>query len=201
MAMPPIQNPTAQANVQKTKEQQVELPEQASSKAKIALQTKAQLNISILQASEAQLGVKDQPLSLVFKSAIEKINEALTPELGENAIQNAYDAGMDFSPEATADRIVSFATNFFAAYQDNHPDMGQEEALNSFMDLIGGGIQQGFDEARDILGGLQVLEGDVANNVDTTYDLVQQGLEAFRERISSEERETTGEKSTESDNR
>lgn len=200
MAMPPIQNPTAQANVHKAKEQQVELPEQASSQAKIALQTKAQLNISILQASEAQLGVKDQPLSLVFKSAIEKLNETLTPELGENAIQNAYDSGMDFTPEATADRIVSFATNFFAAYQQNHPDMGQEEALNSFMDLIGGGIQQGFDEARDILGGLQVLEGDVSNNVDATFDLVQQGLEAFRERISSEQSETTEEKSSESDN-
>ncbi len=185
MSMSPIQSPTAQANVHKAKDHQTELPEKAASQASIALQTKAQLNISILQATEANLSVKDQPLSLVFKSAIENINEMLAPELGENAIQNASDSGMDFSPQATADRIVSLATNFFGAYQQQHPEMGEEEALNSFMDIIGGGIQQGFDEARDILGGMQVLEGDIASNIDSTFDLVQKGLSDFREMILS----------------
>ncbi|WP_292746763.1 DUF5610 domain-containing protein, partial [Methylophaga sp. UBA3191] len=40
---------------------------------------------------------------------------------------------------------------------------------------------QGFKEARDILGGLKVLEGDIAGNIDKTYDLVQQGLQSFVE--------------------
>ncbi|MBT3719368.1 MAG: DUF5610 domain-containing protein, partial [Gammaproteobacteria bacterium] len=45
--------------------------------------------------------------------------------------------------------------------------------------IIGGGIDQGFAEAREILDGLSVLEGDIATNIDATYDLVQEGLQAF----------------------
>ena len=48
-------------------------------------------------------------------------------------------------------------------------------------EVIGGGIDQWFKEARDILGGLKVLEGDIAGNIDKTYDLVQQGLQSFVE--------------------
>jgi len=59
--------------------------------------------------------------------------------------------------------------------------MPLEEALKSFVEVIGGGIDQGFKEARDILGGLKVLEGDIAGNIDKTYDLVQQGLQSFVE--------------------
>ncbi|MBT5370276.1 MAG: DUF5610 domain-containing protein, partial [Gammaproteobacteria bacterium] len=47
--------------------------------------------------------------------------------------------------------------------------------------IIGGGIDQGFAEAREILDGLSVLEGDIATNIDATYDLVQEGLQAFIE--------------------
>lgn len=185
MAIPPIQNPTAQVNIQKNVDDKAEQPKEVLSHAAITKHTRAAMNISILQASEAQLGVKDQPLALLYKSAIENLNEVLAPELGENAIQNAYDSGMDFSPEATAGRIVDFATAFFANYQENHPDMADDEALDGFMDVIGGAIQQGFDEARDILDGLQVLEGDVADGIDQTFQLIQQGLADFREQISA----------------
>jgi hypothetical protein len=59
-----------------------------------------------------------------------------------------------------------------------------ETALNDFVKLIGGGIDKGFAEARQILDGLKVLEGDVASNVDKTYELVQAGLKAFVENHS-----------------
>lgn len=60
-----------------------------------------------------------------------------------------------------------------------HSDMSQEEALTSFTDIISGGIDKGFAEARDILDGLGVLEGDIAANIDRTYSLVQDGLKSF----------------------
>lgn len=47
------------------------------------------------------------------------------------------------------------------------------------MDTIKGGIEKGFKEARDILKGLKVLGGDIASNIDKTYELVQKGLDAF----------------------
>ncbi len=42
-----------------------------------------------------------------------------------------------------------------------------------------GGIDQGFSEARDVLGGLKVLEGEIADNIDKTYEIIQKGLEDF----------------------
>lgn len=141
---------------------------------------KKQMNAQILaSAVEVSVNAGDQPLSLVLKTALEGINEALKETMGDNAIQKSYDAGLDVTPEATAGRIVSLSTAFFGKYQDMHSDMSQEEALTSFTDIISGGIDKGFAEARDILDGLGVLEGDIAANIDRTYSLVQDGLKSF----------------------
>lgn len=147
--------------------------------------SKQALNASILKASaEVSLSAGNHSMSLLFKSAIEHLNEVLAPEFGDNAIQAAAESGMDFSPQATADRIVSMSTAFFGRYAENHPEKDMETALNDFVKLIGGGIDKGFAEARQILDGLKVLEGDIASNVDKTYELVQAGLKAFVENHS-----------------
>jgi hypothetical protein len=143
--------------------------------------SRAEFNASILKATEAQLGVKDQPLALVLRSAIEKINEVLEPTLGPNAIESAADSGIDVSPEATADRIVGLSTAFFHAFSKQNPNEEGEDLVNHFLAVIGSGIDQGFGEARDILDGLGVLEGSIADNINRTYDLVQEGLARFRE--------------------
>ncbi|MBT3308576.1 MAG: DUF5610 domain-containing protein [Gammaproteobacteria bacterium] len=143
---------------------------------------KQRMNAGIIQANlEASINSGNEPLALLYKAAIEGINEALEPTLGENAIQNAYGSGLDVTPEATADRIVSMSMAFFGEYQKVHPELSEEEAAIKFAEVMGGGIDQGFAEAREILDGLKVLEGDIASNIDTTYELVQAGLKAFVE--------------------
>lgn len=147
------------------------------------------LNVAILQSNrEVSLSVKNEPLALVYKTAIEAINKELEPELGENSIQKGYEAGIDVSPEATADRIVSFSTGLFSLFQQQHPSLSEPEQVDRFLDVIGGGIDQGFSEARDILEGLGVLKGEIADNIDKTYDLVQEGLSAFRDKFESTEK-------------
>ena len=133
----------------------------------------------IAKTTDITFSTAGKPLELLYKSAIDSLNETLEPELGTDAIQEAANSGMDFSPEAVADRIVSFATGFFGAYAGRHGDESQNEQLDGFMDLIGGAIEKGFEEAREILEGLGVLQGDIASNVDTTYDLIQQKLSDF----------------------
>jgi Domain of unknown function (DUF5610) len=142
---------------------------------------RAQLNAGILMATEAQLRVKDHPLALVLRSAIEAINERLEATFGPNAIESAVDSGLDISPQATADRIVGLSTAFFQAFSEQNPNEEGEELVNHFLNVIGSGIEQGFSEAREILDGLGVLEGEIADNINQTYELVQQGLESFRE--------------------
>ena len=151
---------------------------------------KQRFNTAILQSSlEVSVNAGNESLALVYKAAIEGINDVLEPELGLNAIQNTYDSGLDVSPEATADRIVSLSTAFFSMYQEQHPELSDEQAANKFTDIIGGGIDKGFAEARDILEGLKVLEGDIASNIDTTYDLVRRGLKAFVDSYAEERAE------------
>ena len=128
----------------------------------------------------------DKALALLFKTALQGINDALKPDFGDNAIQNAVDTGVDITPEATAERIVQMSTGFFGSYLNGREEMSQDEALQAFMTIIRGGIDKGFAEARDILSSLKVLEGDIASNIDKTYELVQQGLQGFVDSFSAE---------------
>lgn len=177
------------------------LPPTASTRAPRAIdsaptgqQTARQIgNRSILSASlEVSIKSGDQSMSLLFKTTIENLNETLTPEFGPNAIDAAAATGasgineLDVSPQATADRIVALSTGLFQLYQDSNPDKDLATALKDFSELIGGAIDKGFEEARKILDGLGVLQGDIASNIDQTYDLVQAGLQAFIDRINGE---------------
>lgn len=146
--------------------------------------SKQEQNIAILQASEkVALQSGNNSLGLLYKTALEGINKELEPIFGKNATQKIYDSGIDTSPEATAERIVGFATSLFAIYQKQKPSEDKEQQLNDFMEVIGKGINQGFDDAKAILSGLKVFEGEVEEGVGKTYELVMQGLQAFREKM------------------
>lgn len=150
-----------------------------SSELSVQQQTNRQ-NLSILEKSyEVTLESGNNSQALLYKAAIEKINEILAPDLGDRPIDSALESGLDVSPEAVADRIVAMTTGMFSHYLDSHPELSEEAALERFMNLIGEGISQGFEEAREILDSLNVLEGDIASNIDQTYELTQEGLEAF----------------------
>ena len=152
-------------------------------------QTKTEFNRSILQASlDVNINAGNDSLALVFKAATEKINEILEPDLGPRALDNAVESGLDVSPEATADRIVSLTTGLFSRFQEANPELQGSELVDHFTDVIGGGILQGFGEAREILDGMGALTEDIAGNIDQTYNLVVEKLEQFRVENGGSER-------------
>lgn len=122
---------------------------------------------------------QDNALDMVYQAAIDGINKAISPFLGEEALQKGYESGLDVSPEVTADRIVSLSTGFYSAFQEQNPNMEEELAREAFTDIISKGIDNGFSEARSILEDLAVLDGTIAENINQTYDLVFEGLTAF----------------------
>ena len=137
-------------------------------------------NAAIMQAHmEVSIKSSNDPLALVYKTALEAISEELQASMGEEAYAAATEPNVDYSPEATAERIVSFATSHFGAYQKANPELGDEEAMTQFKDTISGAIDKGFDEAKDILDGLQVLGGEVETTMNATYDEVQNQLNSF----------------------
>ncbi|MFL0799597.1 MAG: DUF5610 domain-containing protein [Agarilytica sp.] len=183
-------SPTSVSNAAPTKTDSLEAPRPANEDAtdSTTIQDRstrsAQTNAATLQAHlDVSMGSKNDPMRLVYKAALEGINEALEPTMGPDAAQKIQDNGIDVSPQATADRIISFSTAFFSQYQEQNQDMGLEEQVDSFLSLIGGGVDQGFSEAREILDGFGVLEGTVKEDIDKTYELVFEGYENFRDQI------------------
>lgn len=158
--------------------------------APISVTNKKLLNASILESTIKYEGsIANQPQSLLLKTALEGINEALKALGVDKTIEQSTDEGLDVSPEATADRIVAFSTNFFPLYLKQNPEMEEQEALSKFIEVIGGGIEQGFSEAKEVLTGLNVLEGEVASNIEKTYELVQQGLTNFVDKYKQDKNE------------
>jgi len=145
-------------------------------------QSKKMQDIAILTATSKN-GIADNPMDLLYKTAIEEINKELEPILGKNAAQSAYESNLDVSPEATAQRIVQGTTAFYDAFKKQNSELSDEESLTKFIDVISSGIDKGFEEAKGILDSLSVLEGDIETNIDLTYDFVQQGLVNFQEQF------------------
>ena len=139
-----------------------------------------QQNVQILQASmDVSIQSGDASLALLYRTAIDRINEFLGPELGPDAIAGA--SGQDNSPEGTAGRILALSTALYDAYAARHTDKDAETVARDFVALIRGGFEAGFGEARDILSGLGVLgEGSpVASGIEKTYELVMKGYDDF----------------------
>lgn len=153
---------------------------------------------------EVSISAKAETMRLLLQSVMTNVGEAIKPYVAEPPANASGPApvqpgavaggapvadagGVDNSPEATAQRILSFATGFYESFKAQHGDMQQPAMTDHFLDVIKGGIEQGFKEAREILQGLGVLQGTVASNIDKTYELIQKGLAEFRAQILPQE--------------
>lgn len=141
-------------------------------------EARQQQNVRILEAS-AKVAVKagDDSQALLLRTAIDRINELLAPEFGEDAIQARM--GDDNSPEAVAERILGLSTGFFDAYAKQREGDDPDQVARDFVDLIRGGFEKGFNEAKEILQGLNVFGGEVESGIMKTFDLVMKGYDDF----------------------
>lgn len=147
----------------------------------------------ISQQQQAEQGTSTTESSTVdAKAASEKLMEKYLDDNGKplsakQLMNNAMKSfspddvmkGMQdyFSPEATAGRIVDFATMFFPL-SDEFKDGGDtEETRKAFSERMGKAIQKGFDDAIGTLGGN--YSGTVGEGVDKTHELVFKGLDDF----------------------
>src|SRR5471032_240589 len=133
---------------------------------------------------QAGFSATSQPHALVYSAAINGINDALKPTLGDNAIQHA--ASADNSSQATASRILAGSTGLFAAFKAQHPEETGDAVVKDFVDTIRGGFETGYKEAAGILGALGALNGGVGDAIKQTYDLVEKGYDDFEKANSSD---------------
>lgn len=170
--------------------------------AEMSRANRQELNQTILQSQlDISLKSDNKSLGLLYRTVLNAVsknlkNDGEKPPLPEQASDratearnkdkpgvgnNPYAQDQDTSPQATADRIVAFATNFYQQFREQNKDLSEEDALGQFMEKIGGGIDQGFAEAREVLDGMGQLQGKVKEDIDSTYTLIQQGLTSFKE--------------------
>jgi len=129
-----------------------------------------------------------EPQSLILQASLTGINEALQEAFGETTVQIPNETSFNLDPEATAESIVSSSTAVFSEFQEQHPELSQEEALSAFSDTIKTGLETGFSEAKDILASLNVLlNSDTEATIDETYVLIQEKLQLFIDSFSVNE--------------
>ena len=118
-------------------------------------------------------------------SLTDKINGAFQSAGMDTNVESLLSSGLDFSPQATADRIVGMATSFFGAFQLNH--QGQEKGIQieGFTSLVKDAVKAGFEEAGSILSGIGDISPEIAADIDETFSLVMKGLDDFAEEQES----------------
>ncbi len=132
-------------------------------------------------ADQVRIGSVDRARSLqvVADKSLQKILEMTqlaAKELG-------YDLStVDTSPEAVSGRIADFAIGLFGLYQQQNPDMSEEDALVSYQSLINGAIDQGYNEALGVLSGLGVNDRGI---LDTAANTIQMAHDRFNKFIET----------------
>lgn len=128
--------------------------------------------------SDGGLGFLQERMEEKLGALFEKATRD-NPELAAQGPGTFFDTSADISPEATADRIVGFALGLKGTFARQNEDLSQAEMMAKFEVEIRRGIEEGFGNATSILRDLELMEGDVQDNVDTTWDLVQEKLNDF----------------------
>ncbi|GLZ85506.1 hypothetical protein Pres01_15570 [Metapseudomonas resinovorans] len=83
------------------------------------------------------------------------------------------DKASKYTPEKVAEKVLGFIDQRLRSESANGGDPAK---LQGLLDQARAGIQKGFDDARKILDGLGVLGGKVAEDIDDTFDRIQDGL-------------------------
>lgn len=82
----------------------------------------------------------------------------------------------DFTPDKVANRILDFIDSAMGLAKLNGAD---EKELQHIFNEAKRGVDMGFEQAKEILDGFGVLDGKIAEDIDNTYSLIQDG---FKER-------------------
>lgn len=135
-------------------------------------------------------GSADQvDISLTGNMTVQTANGILEDSVVERISRAFQDAGVDLTiddgesntPEATAGRIVNFATSFLDAFKENHAAEAPKAQIQGFMSLIRDAITEGFQNARGFLDGIAKLSETVDENISKTFEVTNTLLDEFHQ--------------------
>jgi hypothetical protein len=109
---------------------------------------------------------------------LSEIGKRIDAVLGEAGVDLREAAGLDWSAEATAERIFSFAIASFGAFVDRHQELTEEERITRFESLIRGAVDAGARDAMAVLTSAGV-EDQTRPLAEETMALVHQKFDKF----------------------
>ena len=122
-------------------------------------------------------------------SMADQLNAAFAAAGMDTTVDSLLQSGTNFSPQATAQRIVNFSTSFFGSFKENHADEAGQSQASDFAAMIKGAIEEGFASAQDILFGLGEISPDIQAGINETFELTMQGINSFLEQQAQEQGE------------
>lgn len=123
-------------------------------------------------------------LQIKAKELISKLNELLKTDLPDG-IESLKPE--DYTPEATADRIVNGIAAFYPAFRKQNPELSDSESLEKFTELATKGINQGYDQAFSTLENLGAFEFDgIKDTIEETKKLIFEKLSKFTDSIKND---------------
>lgn len=157
-----------------------------------AAEARLQANKSLLDTvfGGAQGDAKAQ--RILYQEAVVQLESILKEALGDDnfsleklAKETSGVEGQEdyWSPEKTADRIVTGAMGFFETFKKQNPNLSEAEQVEKFMSIIAPAIDKGVGEATKILEGFGVFDGSIKENALKTQELVHEKLDAARQRL------------------
>jgi hypothetical protein len=161
-------------------------------------------NMNITSFLNGSLNSLQLPSSRSNDSADKPVNSSQTPvsaqiidlsDGGKHLLENfqqqtnkvplAYQSipvGQRPSSQQSADTIINFISGRLEALASSGAD---NKAIESAYNQAVKGFQQGLQEAKDILQGVQMMTDDVSGGIDVTERLVNEGLAVLREKFIS----------------
>ena len=122
-------------------------------------------------------------------SMADQLNAAFAAEGMDTAVDSLLQSVTNFSPQATAQRVVNFSTSFFGSFKQNHADEAGQSQASDYAVMIKGAIEEGFASAQDILFGLGEISPDIQAGINETFELTMQGINSFLEQQAQEQGE------------
>lgn len=114
----------------------------------------------------------------LYRELLSRLNEAVG-YAGEQHIESLKPD--DYTPEAVAGRILDVVDAAMKLARLNGGDAGADEKLRQARE----GIERGFNQARKMLEGMGAFEGQVAENANKTWELLQAGLDEMESGVSA----------------
>jgi hypothetical protein len=136
----------------------------------------------LVDVVEVDIEITGEFANRVLQDSLEeKLNAAFQQAGLDTSVESLLQSGMDFSPQATAERIVGFSLSFFGQFQLNHAEEEGPAQVDGFVGLIKGAIEEGFAGAQELLAGLGQIAPEVQAGIEETFALVMENIDKFAE--------------------